>query len=207
MDISAYLDALASDAATPGGGSAAALVGATGAALVAMVARITLASPKHAEVHAAAASLIEDADAVRSALLADREADEEAYGAVVSVMALPRTTPEEKAARTERMQAALAHAAAVPLQTAHRGREVLTLARRALDLKNDHLVSDVGCAAEFAAAAIRACAYNVRINHKFLKDQALIAAQSSDLQALEQHAATQLEHIRSGIRLGGSIAR
>ena len=206
MEIEAYLSALASDAPTPGGGSAAALVGAAGAALVAMVARITHASPKHAEVHPAAARLSGDADRLRAALLADRELDEAAYGQVVQAMSAPRTTPEEKAARTERLQAALGNAAAVPLQTAHRILDVLLLARRSLDLKNEHLVSDVGCAAEFASAGVRACAYNVRINHHFLKNEALIAAQAGELEDIEREAEHELERVRSAIRRGATIA-
>lgn len=206
MEIEAYLEALASAAPTPGGGSAAAIVGAAGAALVAMVARITQGSPKHTEVHAAASRLAQDADALRAALLADRELDEAAYGKVVETMALPRGTPEEKAARTQRVQAALANAAAVPLQTAHRLLDVLLLARRSLDLGNDHLVSDVGCAAEFASAAMHACAYNVRINHKFMKNESLSASQAGDLEDLEREAAGELERVRTALRLGAEIA-
>lgn len=206
MELSAYLDSLASDAPTPGGGSAAALVGACAAALVAMVARITGASAKHAATHTLAARLAHEADGLRTALLAARELDESAYGRVIETMALARSTPEERAARTERMQAALGNAAAVPLQTAHRALDVLLLARRALDLKNDHLVSDVGCAAEFSAAAVRACAYNVRINHKFLKDESVINSQSEELEDIEREASRELQNVRTGIRLGGAIA-
>ena len=192
------MEALASAAPTPGGGSAATIVGALGAALVSMVARITSENPAYAAHVAEARSIVADADALRAALTRARATDEEAYGAVVAAMALPKATPEEKAARTERLQAArterlqaaLARAAAAPLQVAELALGVVRLAQRADALGNRHLASDVACAAIFGRAALAARAQNVRINHAFLKDPGLIAAQESALHALELAAAT-----------------
>lgn len=194
-----YLERLASDAPTPGGGSAAAVVAGLGAALVAMVARITRLSPRFAERHATADELADRADALRADLLSLRAADEAAYGSVVAAMALPRGTEEERAARTAALQIALAEAAAEPLAIAQRASEVLTLASRALDLDNQNLNSDVLCAGEFASAALAAAAANVRINHRYLKNTALIASQSKMLADIEDGAPRLLARIRETV--------
>jgi formiminotetrahydrofolate cyclodeaminase len=66
----------------------------------------------------------------------------------------------------------------------------------ALDLNNANLVSDVGCAGEFAYAALAACAYNVRINHKFMKDESAVAEQRERLERFEREALALLSAIR-----------
>src|SRR6202043_3053632 len=118
MRIDAYLDRLASADPTPGGGGAAPLVGAMGAALCAMVGRITLQSARHAAVHPAAEAIVAEADALRARFEAAREIDEQAYALVVQAGTLPKRTDEEKHARPAAMQAALIGAAEAPLEAA-----------------------------------------------------------------------------------------
>ncbi len=189
MELDAYLERLASDAPTPGGGSAATIVAALGASLVAMVARITHKNPSFAAKSASAAEIAECADALRCELLAARIHDEAAYTRVVDAQALPRTTPEEKAARTAALQAALAGAADAPLQAAELAVRVVRLSRDVGALGNTHLVSDVTCAAAFGRAALEASAANVRINHAFMRDASLVATQEAALRALEAEVA------------------
>jgi len=86
VGIDDYLKALASSQPAPGGGSAATMVAAIGAALVAMVARITASSPKHADRSELARSLIADADVLRLRLIEAGRNDETAYGALVAAM-------------------------------------------------------------------------------------------------------------------------
>jgi formiminotetrahydrofolate cyclodeaminase len=179
--LSSYLEALASAQPVPGGGSATTVVGACGAALIAMVARIVLGNPKYADKHEAAHAIVEQADALRALLLAGREVDEAAYGNVVAATVLPRDTAEEKAAREAALQNALRRAASVPLEAASLSVDVLKLAERCSQLGNKHLMSDVQCAAVFARAGFAAAAYNVRANHAYLKDAALVAAQEAQL--------------------------
>jgi formiminotetrahydrofolate cyclodeaminase len=97
------------------------------------------------------------------------------------------------------MEAALGRAATVPLEGAHAALAALRFASGALELGNANLVSDLGCAAEFAYAALLACAYNVRINHKFMKDEAAISAQASELERLEREALPLLTTVRSAL--------
>ncbi len=197
--LDAYLDALASPAATPGGGSAAGLVGATAAALVAMVARICLGNPKYADAAPLAATLAGEADGLRAALLESRERDEAAYARVVTAQALPKSTEAERAARAEALAGALAAAAAEPLRAAGLALETLRRAERLLAIPNRHLASDVGCAAEFAAAALGASAYNVRVNDRLMRDPATAAAHAAALDAAERESAALLGRVRAAV--------
>ena len=189
--IEDYLTRLASQAATPGGGSAAALVAASGAALVAMVARICQDRPGSGEL---AGHLIRRADGLRADLLAARHRDEAAYDRVVAAQAMPKGDDRKGALAT-----ALGHAAEAPLHAAHLALEVVRLSARGLEFGNRNLESDLGCAAEFGAAAIAACAYNVRINHRFMRDLDLVASQSKRLARLERESAALLQQVRRAI--------
>jgi formiminotetrahydrofolate cyclodeaminase len=186
LDLQAYLNRLASAEPTPGGGSAAALVGAFGAALIAMVARLTLGSSKYAAVHADAVLLVGEADALRAQFVAARTADEAAYAAVPRALALPRSTAAEQADRTERVQAALAGAAEAPLHAAALAGELLALCERAAGLRNVQMMSDVACALHFGRAALEASAENVRINHRFLKNGRIVDEQTQRLRAVTE---------------------
>ncbi|HET6895782.1 MAG TPA: cyclodeaminase/cyclohydrolase family protein [Candidatus Baltobacteraceae bacterium] len=183
-----YLVNLASESPAPGGGSAAMVVGATGCALVAMVARICAASPKYEAKRALASELVAQADRLRADFLERKARDERAFDAVVAARG-----------DKEAMQRALAGAAAVPLEGAQAALEALRLGADAIELGNANLMSDVGCAAEFAYAALLACAYNVRINHKFMKDEHLVATQQSELSELEKAARPLLHAVRSAL--------
>jgi formiminotetrahydrofolate cyclodeaminase len=199
LDFDDYLNRLASSAPTPGGGSAAALCGAMGASLVAMVARITRESPKQSERHPLADACIAEADALRVRFLEARTLDENAYGAVVAAMALPRLTDDEKTARTARLQDALAQAAAAPLAAVYLSVQLLALSERALDLENANLASDLGCAADFAGAAVDASALNVRVNHKYLKNAELVAQHARVLDEAEREAPRIAARVRDRV--------
>ena len=202
MELESYLDSLASAAPAPGGGSAATIVAAAGAALVAMVARITAANPKFAAVRELAGDIIAKADRLRERSLRERVEDETAYARVMDAMARPKATPDEKAARTAELQAALAGAAAAPLRAAETAKLVAVLAERALAFENKNLESDLGCAAEFASAALRAAAMNVRVNHAFMKDGDAIAANEATLARYESETAPLVKRVRFEISRG-----
>jgi formiminotetrahydrofolate cyclodeaminase len=192
-----YLERLASDAPTPGGGSAAAVVGALASALIAMVARISARNPKHEQ---RAERIVKLADELRSELARARERDEWAFEDVVAAQALPKGDAAESAARQGALQTALARAAEEPLYAALIALGVLDLAARALEISTRDLISDVGCAAELAHAAILACAYNVRVNHRFMRDRDAVAAGEQRLRTIEDDAHALLERVRAAIQ-------
>jgi methenyltetrahydrofolate cyclohydrolase len=191
-----YLGELASEWPTPGGGSAAAIVAAAGAALIAMIGRISATNPKYSAQASLARELVTRADALRAECLRARERDEAAYDRVVAATAMPRATEAEQASRRAVLESALENAAAEPLACAEFALEIMRLASRALDIPNKNVMSDVGCAAEFAAAAIASCAYNVRINHRFMHDIDAIEAQAHVLERVERESTALLPSIR-----------
>jgi formiminotetrahydrofolate cyclodeaminase len=201
--LDGYLEALASERPTPGGGSAAAVAGALGAALVAMVARITAASARFAGRADETRALVADADELRRRLAAERADDERAFASVVAAQALPKSTDAEKAARTIALQSALAGAAEAPLATARTALAVLRASERAVALDNRNLASDAGCAAELAAAAVSAAAYNVRANHPYMKDGAAVDRQRAELALIEGERDDLLDAVRGALAESG----
>ncbi|MDQ6930916.1 MAG: cyclodeaminase/cyclohydrolase family protein [Candidatus Eremiobacteraeota bacterium] len=197
--LDTYLSGLASSSATPGGGSAAMFVAAAGAALVAMVCRISQNNPKLAAHHQAAERIAAEADELRAAFIDVRKRDEDAFDRVVEAQRMPKSTDAQTRARADALEGALHHAAAVPLEAAGLVGRALLLAHATLAIESKNLISDVGCAAEFAHAALKACAYNVRINHKFMKNRAPVGAQSQELDGLEREGALLLGEIRAAV--------
>jgi formiminotetrahydrofolate cyclodeaminase len=185
-----YLERLASKEPVPGGGSAAAVVAALSAALVAMVGRI-VATPIE--------GLAERADQLRAQLDEARLRDESAYAAVVAAQALPKNDETERAARRRALEDALQHAAQTPLDAAALAVGILELIDRLLKRPMGALVSDVGSAAEFAHAAVIAFGYNVRINHRYMHDEAAILRQAAQLVRYEGTASRILQRARDAV--------
>jgi methenyltetrahydrofolate cyclohydrolase len=163
LRLGEFLERLGSRAPTPGGGSASALAGASGAALLHMVVELTASRPDVvddetlAEFRGAAA-------AWRSELTRLVDVDAAAYDGVIAARRLPRTTEREIEARRVQFAGAVREATRVPLEIARRSFEVLALAERVARIGNRNAISDVGVAALLAAAAVRGAAMNVRIN-------------------------------------------
>jgi formiminotetrahydrofolate cyclodeaminase len=193
--LHAYLDALASGEPTPGGGSAAALVGALGAALNSMVANFTVGREKFAAVEAEVRALLAECEALRAELQQLAQADTEAYGQYAAASKLPRTTDQQKAARTEAMQKALKAAAEVPRAAAVACHRVLQIAEALVDKGNPNLITDVGVAARFAAAALDCAALNLEINLIHIKDEEYVAARRKEMAPL----------LHEGARLGAEV--
>jgi len=180
--VRAFSDDLASDRPVPGGGSAAAYAGAMGAALAAMVGRISARKDESDELRA----FVDEMDNLRADFLRLVDDDSAAYARVAEAMKLPRKTDEEKSARTERMQAALLAAARVPLDIAKTSRRLLDACERGTATATPATVSDIGVGALMGEAALRGAALNVMINLASVKDAAQVKALSEDLdRALE----------------------
>jgi len=175
--LRAFSDDLASDAPVPGGGSAAAYAGAMGAALAAMVARITAKKEGSSD----SPDFIGEMDRLRGELLRLVDADSAAYARVAEAMRLPRKTEEEKRARTDRLQAALVTASEVPLEVAKTARRLLEACERSVVSASPMTASDIGVGALLAETALRGAALNVMINLASIKDPAQVKVLSEDL--------------------------
>jgi len=170
-----FLEELSSDSPAPGGGSVAALCGALGAALVAMVCRLTVDKPKYVDVRDELRETMDQADGLRRTFARLVERDTEAFQAVMSAFRLPKTTDDEKTARSAAIQDATRGATEVPLEVHNLTVDLMNLAYRAAHQGNVNSISDAGVAAEMARAAARGAAMNVRINLVSLKDQEYVA--------------------------------
>lgn len=176
--LSEFADALASDVPVPGGGSASAYVGALGAALLAMVGRLTLKRDAHPE---SLTELVDEADTLRRQFLRLVEDDSAAYGRVVEALRLPRDNEAERAFRSDALQDALLGASRVPLETAKAARLLLQLCERLVDRAASAAVSDAGVGALFAETALRGAALNVMINIAGLRDAGQVKVLSEEL--------------------------
>ncbi len=179
-----YIDALASGRPTPGGGSAAALVGALGAALNGMVANFTVGREKFAAVEEEVRELLTRGEGLRAELQRLTQADTEAYAVVSNAYKMPRETDEQKAARDQAIQEALKQAAQVPLAAARACHEVLRIAAALVDRGNPNLISDVGVAAKFALSGLECAVLNVEINLVSIKDEEYVNRHLDELRPI-----------------------
>lgn len=164
LGVGAFIEALASDAPAPGGGSASALAGAMGAALVQMVVGLTSGRPGAREAEGDLRALGLAAAGFQSELLQLVELDAAAYASVVAARRLPRDTERARELRRVQVEAALRDATRSPLTIAERAEAVLKLAERLAPIGSRNAVSDAGVAGLLAVAAMRGAALNVRIN-------------------------------------------
>jgi formiminotetrahydrofolate cyclodeaminase len=182
--VTQFLDELASSAATPGGGSGAAIMGALGAALVSMVCNLTIGKRNYAEVEPEMRSVLHDAEALRQRLADMVAEDIAAFNELMAAYGLPKQTDDEKAARGAAIQRALRAATEAPLACARACAEVIKLSMRAAEVGNRNVISDAGVGALAAQAALRSAALNVDINVPSLQDQAFAQACRDEMDAL-----------------------
>ena len=182
--IEKFLDALAGQSATPGGGSAAAIIGAMGAALVAMVCNLTIGKKKYAEVEDEMQSLLAKAEELRHRLTGMIEDDVKAFDAVMEAYGMAKETDAEKAARSGAIQAALKLATEVPLRCCHAAREVIDLAAATSAKGNLNVISDAGVGVLAAYAALRSAALIGYTNAKMSTDKAFADAKLKEVEPL-----------------------
>ncbi|MDI2020928.1 cyclodeaminase/cyclohydrolase family protein [Paenarthrobacter nicotinovorans] len=197
--INDYLSRLASRQPTPGGGAAAALHAAQGAALVAMVARYTTGAKF--EQHAALVARITSAAdhlVVEALRLAD--ADEHAFQAVIDSYKLPSDTDELKSARSAAIQDALVQAAQTPAQLIRVAGEVVSLATDLLDAANPNVISDVAAAADAARAAATTARVNIDINVVAIKDSAARSRLAGQTDGLEDNVVLAADSLVKRVR-------
>ncbi len=172
--IQDFLMNLGSDAPAPGGGTGAAVSGAMGAALVRMLANLTVGRKKYADHEPLMKAIAEQAGEECETLLNLAEEDATAYDAVSACFKMPKETDEDKAARRDALQAAMKGACDVPLRVMERCLEVISLAKTAVKHGNTNAISDGAAGAELARAGMRVASYNVKINLGSIKDEAYV---------------------------------
>lgn len=201
-----FLEALAAGTPAPGGGSAAAYSGAAGAALVAMVARLTIGKKKYAQAEQLMRSVLERAEVLRSELTEAMDRDAAAFHAVLEAFMLPKDNAQEQAAREKAIQETITQAAEVPLEVAGKAVEVIDLAVQVIEEGNLNAISDGATGAALARAALAGAGYNVRVNLQSLKDKMTGEVMLARLSELQKRADALEDRIRSSLTERGGIA-
>ena len=181
--IDLFLDELASKQATPGGGSAAAVMGAQAAALISMVCHLTIGKPKYMEVEADMSQLLIDSEVLRVELTAMIKADVDVFDQLMAAYGLPKVTEAEIAQRQTVIQERLKQATLVPLACAKACAKTIQLSRVAAEKGNLGVISDAGVAVMSAYGALKSAALNVYINAGAIKDVEFKTEKLAELEA------------------------
>ena len=172
MKINEYIDLLGSSAPAPGGGSASALSGAQGAALITMVANLTIGKPKYAEFEELNQSVLKEGDALRNKLVELIDKDTEAFNKVSAAYKLPKETDDDKKARSAAIADATLTATEVPFETLEASAKALALCKSLIGKSNPNVASDLGVSALNLIDCAKGAWLNVLINLGGVKDAA-----------------------------------
>jgi len=180
-----FLADVASDAPTPGGGTAAAVAGALGAALAEMVAALTLSKERFAPAHAAMRSISQAARKSRAEFLSLAREDAQAYEAVVAARRLPKENEEQKTSRQHAIDAANRRATEVPMRTARLAASLLSALPELVEKGNPNALSDAGSAAILLESAVEGALLNVGINLPGVADAEFVGQMQKETATLQ----------------------
>lgn len=186
MTCTGFARETASESPAPGGGSIAAYMGALGAALGTMVANLSAHKPGWDERWKEFSDTADKGQALMQRLLDLVDEDTAAFNKIMAVFAMPKSTPEEKAARAKAMEEATLYATRVPLKTMKAASEIFPLCREMAEKGNPNSVSDAGVGVLAARAAVMGAWLNVKINAAGLKNRQVadeILAEAADIAA------------------------
>lgn len=186
--VTGFIDLMASSEPAPGGGSAAALQGALGTALTAMVCALTIGKKKYADVQELITAAQQEAITLKNRYLDVIDRDTEAFNGVSAVFAMPKDTDEQKQARTQAMQTALKACTVTPFEMMQLAYESLKLTQSIVGRSNASAASDLGCAALSLKAAIQGAWLNVLINIGGITDEAFANQYRQEGEALMAQA-------------------
>lgn len=193
LTVEGFINETASSSPAPGGGSIAALNAASSAALIAMVAQLTLGKEKYAASQEEMQEVAQKAGAMKDQFLAFIDEDSNAFNKIMAAFKLPKDTDEAKKARSAAIQEATKGAALVPFKVGQTANELFALAEAVILRGNPNAVTDGAVAAMNARAAVRGAFLNVKINLGSIKDalfvedlQKKMAAIEADVDAREQ---------------------
>jgi formiminotetrahydrofolate cyclodeaminase len=194
--LSAFLDELASSSPAPGGGSVAALAGALGSALTAMVCNLTIGKKKYAAVEEEMKKILVQAEEMRGLFTALIDEDTQAFNKVMEALGLPKETEPQKALRSAAIHEATKEATNVPLEVMKHCIDALALTQQVAASGNVNSVSDAGVSAYMLHAAVEAAALNVRINLNNLNDSEFVGWKTDEMDSLMNTSRMMLEEIQ-----------
>ena len=198
--LAEFIDQLASDAPTPGGGTAAAFAGSMGAGLAAMVAALTLTREKYAASHDAVRPIAQAAAAARREFLDLAREDSMAYELVVAARRLPKDTDAQKTARDSALALANRRATEVPMRTAKVAARLLSMLPELVEKGNPNAASDAGSAALLLEAAAEGALLNVGTNLSGNPDGGFVAEMQKDTASIQADIQRLRAHVVGAVR-------
>lgn len=194
--LTTFLEELASPSPAPGGGSVAALSGALGAALIAMVCRLTIGKKRYADVEQDMQRTLEQAEGLRAQFTDLIDRDTAAFTKVMEAFALPKENEAQKVLRTAAIREAMKEATLVPLEVMKHCIDALALSQAVAEKGNVNAASDAGVSALMLQAACAGAALNVRINLKGLDDQDFVGWKTDEVESILKTSSLMLEEIQ-----------
>ena len=188
MTCTAFAEETASESPAPGGGSISAYMGALGAALGTMVANLSSHKAGWDERWEEFSDYAERGQAIMAELLHLVDEDTEAFNRIMAVFAMPKSTDEEKAARSAALQEATLYATQVPLKTMKASLKVFEIVKAMAEIGNPNSVSDAGVGALAARSAVLGAQLNVKINAAGLKNREVADALVAEANAIAAEA-------------------
>ncbi len=197
MKVSEFVDEVASKSPTPGGGAVGASVAALGAALIEMVANLTVGKKGYEDYEAEMERIIAEADYRRKKILESADDDIEAFNEVMKALKMPKDTPEKKEERKKKLQESLKKACEVPYDLAREISKLCPLAESVTKFGNKNAKSDAISAVALLEAAFKCALENVEINLKSIKDEEFVASMREAVEELKgkvQNCVTNCEN-------------
>ncbi len=198
--VQGFLQDLASRNPTPGGGGAAAIMGAMGAALLSMVANLTLGKKGYEAVEAEMQEQLAQTETLRARFLDLATQDALAFNQLMAGYRLPKQTQADQVLRAAAIQRGLEAATRVPLDCAHTCAEAIRLAQRSAVIGHQNVISDTGVAVLALLAALRSAALNVDINLPTIQDAAFVTRVRTQLEHLLQEDVPRAEAVHEAVR-------
>jgi len=198
--IEQFLENLAGKSSTPGGGSAAAVIGAMGAGLVSMVANFTAGKKGYESVNDEMQSILDRSEKYRAQFVDMIQEDVDVFNGVMAAYGMPRETDKEKETRSSAIQEALKKATDVPLECAVLCLDVIELSRLVAEKGNANVISDAGVAVLAAEAALGSAALNVYINIANIKDTEFAEDRRKRLEGILNASAPLTEQVYTVVK-------
>lgn len=174
LSVQEFVAETASDSPAPGGGSVSALAAAQAAALLGMVANLTVKSKKYEEVHEEMAVIAEKCKKYENEFVEFIDKDSNSFNEVMAAFKMPKETDEEKKARSEKIQEGYKKAANVPFTVGKTAAELFDMAEVLVEKGNSNAITDVGVGVLNAKLATIGAFYNVKINLGSIKDEEFV---------------------------------
>lgn len=203
LSVAGFTSVLASEAPAPGGGSASAAAGALGAALLGMVARLTLGKEKYKDGWDEMENVANHVDEIRKRLLELVDEDTRSYDAIVAARKQPKETPEQKASRQKVIDDATVLATTVPMQTASFAYKALSFAPTIAEKGNPNAASDLFVAALLLQTAVEGALANVRINLPGIGDEEIALGFRLDADDLAKRSGEVMAKVREAAKKKG----